>query len=146
MQRQLLVILVTLALASSGCTKKKEGASTPKPSPEAGQQKDSAAGAEAQDRVNQERDDFVKKVDKEMEGVNAEIEKLQKKANAASGDAKVRWDREMQALREEERSLEAKLAESKAASGRAWEGLKSLVEAALDHLKRSMQKLKDQSV
>jgi chromosome segregation ATPase len=144
MQRSLLMILLTLALASSGCTKKEE-ASTPAPSPDAGQQKDSAAAAEAQGRVNRERDEFVKQVETEMEGVNAEIEKLQKKANAASGNAKAKLEREMQTLGEERRALEEKVAELRAASGRTWEGLKSLVEAALDRLKRSMQKLKDQS-
>ena len=139
MNRFLLVLLAALlglVLAISACEKKEEKAPPKVSSEDVKKEAKEAVGA-AVEYVNQERDEFVNKAQKDMDAINVRIEELKKKAQDATGEAKVKLEQQIESLEQRRQAAEEKLDALKSATGEAWKDLKADVEAAIHHLKQS---------
>jgi protoporphyrinogen oxidase len=97
----------------------------------------------AVESAKQQKDEFVSKAHKEMDDLSARIQELKKKAEAESGEAKIKLERQVEELRKEQRIVVKKVARLKSASGEAWRDFKADVENSIEHLKESFQKLSE---
>jgi chromosome segregation ATPase len=88
------------------------------------------------------RDAFVQKLKAQLDEGNAEIDKLEAKAGRAEADVKIRYQEEIEKLRQQQQSAQAKLEELQQANEDAWEDLKDGVVGAWDSLKGAFEKAK----
>ncbi|PTT77268.1 photosystem reaction center protein H, partial [Pelomonas sp. HMWF004] len=86
------------------------------------------------------RDAFVAEADRDIAKGKTAVASLEKKAGAASADAKARIDVEINALQSEVKSAEAKLAEMKQASAVRWREFEADVSAATARLRKATDK------
>ena len=69
-----------------------------------------------------------------------EVEKLRGKADRLGSEAKGKFQEQVEELRVKQESARKKLHELRKAGGEAWEDLQSGAEAALDDLKKTLEK------
>lgn len=69
-----------------------------------------------------------------------EIDALRGKTDKLGAEARTKWKGQVEELRAKQESARRKLAEMKKAGGEAWEDLRAGTEAALDDLKRAVEK------
>lgn len=81
-----------------------------------------------------DKDKYVEKAKAKMAQWNAEIEKLQAKADEAGADAKIEYKRQIEELREQRDEAQAKLREIAGASDDAWTDMKSGLDKAWDSM------------
>lgn len=86
------------------------------------------------------RDAFVAAADKDIAKGRAAVASLEKKAGAASADAKARLDVDITALQSDVNSAEAKLSEMRQASAMRWKEFEANVSAATARLRKSTDK------
>jgi len=142
MNRLLILLLLGVSLALSAC-QKKEDETAPKMSSEEVKKEVKEAAVAVGEHVNQERNEFVDKVQKEMDELNNKLAELKKQALEATGEAKTKLDQQIQNLEQELKAAEQKLADLKSATGDKWNELKAGVSDAVEHLKQSFQKAKE---
>jgi hypothetical protein len=129
-------VMIGLTFILSACEKGEEKTPPKVSSQDVKKEAQEAAGTAAQ-YAKQERDEFVKNAQKELDALGARVDEFKKQAQEATGDAKTKLDQQLKNLQEEQQVAEKKLADLKAASGNAWEDMKAGVEAAINHLKQS---------
>ncbi|WP_305907331.1 hypothetical protein Q9L42_016450 [Methylomarinum sp. Ch1-1] len=76
------------------------------------------------------RSDYVKKMKAKLDEWNADIDRLEARAEAAQADLQIEYQQQIEALKEERDEAAAKLKTLEAASDEAWEDIKSGVEMA----------------
>lgn len=76
------------------------------------------------------RDQFIESVKSKLDDLNAEIDRLEGKVNDASGEAKKKYQAQLEEVREKRTELKKKLTELRNASEAQWEKLKLEVEHA----------------
>lgn len=130
MNKLLLALLIGMLLGSSACEKKEEG-TLPKV--------DSAMQAGDGDQYMTERDEFVRKAQKELDELGVKLAGLERIAADATGSAQERLDQKIVALQDEQKIVEEKLANLKSAAGEKWKELKAAVTEGIDKLKAAMQ-------
>jgi sporulation protein YlmC with PRC-barrel domain len=86
------------------------------------------------------RDQFVAAADKDIAKGKAAVVGLEKKASAATADAKTRIDVDITALQSDVKSAEAKVAEMKQATAVRWKEFEASVNAATARLRKSTDK------
>lgn len=131
MTKLLLALLLGVMLAGSGCEKKEERI-LPKV--------DTANQADAGEQSRSEREEFVRQAQKEIDDLSAKLDDIRKKAMDATGNAKQKLDQQVVLLEQEKKDVEGQLAKLKAEIGEQWKDLKAGVTAAIEKLRRSVQK------
>jgi len=86
------------------------------------------------------RDQFVARADQDIAKTREKIVEVEKKAAAATGDAKIKMDREMVIVRQDMKAAEAKLAELKGAGEKKWREFESDVSKAIARVRMSIEK------
>ena len=97
MNRLLMFIILGLALAVTGCQKKEEP-SPPKTSSEEIQKPATDGSVAMTDQAKQERNEFVSKLQKEMDELNTKLTEFRSTAQTATGEAKVKIDQQIQSV------------------------------------------------
>lgn len=96
--------------------------------------------------AEQERDEYIRQAQKEIDELRAGIDQLGVKARAARDDAKVRLEADIKTLDKKWDTTESKLGDVKAANARAWEKLKSGMDSAIKDLKQSLARAKKEFI
>lgn len=86
-----------------------------------------------------DRKAFIDKLAAQLKQWDAEIEKLEAKAEKAQADAKADYHQQIEELRDKKQAAQDKLEEVKQAGEEAWEELKSGAEEAFDTMKNAFQ-------
>jgi len=86
------------------------------------------------------RDQFVAAADKDIAKGKVAVARLEKKAGAATADAKAKIDVDISALQSDLKSAEAKLSEMKHATAVRWKEFEADVSAARARLRKSVDK------
>lgn len=86
-----------------------------------------------------DRKEFIENLTTKLKEWDAELDKLEIKAEKAKVDAKADYQREIEKLREQRQEAKAKLEQVKEASGAAWSELKTGTEEAFGTFKKSVQ-------
>jgi hypothetical protein len=95
------------------------------------------------------RESFFNRLHKTIDDLQAGISKLEEKFNRASGDFKVKYEPELNELREKKRIAEEKLKYFKSSGSEAWKDIKTGLESAADELQKAFKnaaaKFKDEN-
>ena len=89
-----------------------------------------------------QRDEFVAAAQKEIDGGRASLAALEKKAGAASADARAKLNAQSAALKVDVKNAEAKLTEMKHATAKRWHEFEASVSAATARLGKAVDALK----
>jgi hypothetical protein len=95
------------------------------------------------DQMKNERDAYVKSVDDRLSAFDKKVDQLDKKGSDLSGDAKTKFDKSIDALRDQRKSIGPKLDDLKKVNVESWTGLKGGVDSALTDLDRSYTQVAD---
>ncbi|MBN2023306.1 MAG: hypothetical protein JW809_11005 [Pirellulales bacterium] len=130
------VWILTLAglFAAIGCEQKRADQTPGKVTPEdvrrdAGQAADTAA-----EYSQQAKDEFQKKLETQLNELDAKIATLREKGGDLKDDAKVKWDQKMADLEKKRDAVRDKLAEVGQASAEAWKDVRKGAQSAWDEL------------
>lgn len=129
-------VLIGLFLLFSGC--EREEFVAPKTNGESAKLEAVAGAKSAQ--AKQMRDEFVAKMQREMDELNAKLAELRTKAQTMTGQAREQIDQQIKKLEQEQKEAAEKFEALKAATVETWNELKSGAADALDRFKKSMQK------
>lgn len=86
-----------------------------------------------------EREEYIDNMAAKLKEWNAEIEKLEAKAQEAGADAKKEVSKEIQDLRTKKQAAEYKLEDIKEAGEDSWKELQAETENALEDIKSSLE-------
>lgn len=140
MVRLLLLMLVGLSVSFAACQKREPAKVTAEEVREKAAQ---AAGA-ATDYAKQEKEDYIGKVQKEMDELEAELDALKTEARKTTAKAKAKLDGEIKVSEDKWKTAERKFTELKSTGADAWESMKAGVDKAMDDLKQSFARNKKQ--
>lgn len=93
-------------------------------------------------RVQQEKQEFIVRIQNDVDQVRADIEDLLGRTKTASAKNRIRLERDIRALREKWRLADHRLSEAKVASVDAWKEMKSGIEKMVRELKQSSARMK----
>ena len=86
------------------------------------------------------RDKVLGRMERKLDDWGDEVEKLRVKADRLGSEAKGKFQEQAEELRVKQESARQKLHELRKAGGEAWEELQGGAEAALDDLKKTLEK------
>ncbi len=87
------------------------------------------------------REKVLGKMEKKLNVWGEEIETLRGKADELSAGARTKWKEQVEELRVKQESARKKLTVMKKSGGEAWEDLRAGTEAALEDLKKAMERV-----
>ncbi len=128
MKRFLSYLLVALCLLLIPCGRENRAGAA---------QKDQSKAAE---KGRQQRDEYLKKVNDQIDQLDKEIDQLKMKARKLGQEQKKELDKNTD-LEEKRRIAAQKLDELKSASAGAWDDIKKGTQAALDDLRRTYERV-----
>ncbi|MGA8240618.1 MAG: hypothetical protein WB818_08595 [Desulfobacterales bacterium] len=140
--RGLLTIMLLLALGVlPGCGEKEQTQSKPATVSKEEVKKEVKEAYDATKAYTQEQmQAFREQTDTKLTEYNNKIDQLQAEADKLGGDAKTKAEQELTELRQKQDQVSAKLKELSSSSGKAWEQLKSGIDAAMDDLGNAYKK------
>jgi hypothetical protein len=86
------------------------------------------------------REKALGKMERKLDDWGDEVEKLRGKADRLGSEAKGKFQEQVEELRVKQESARQRLQELRKAGGEAWEDLQAGAEAALDDLKKTLEK------
>jgi chromosome segregation ATPase len=89
------------------------------------------------------RDEYIQKMKAKLDELNAEISRLEAKAQGAKADLRLRYGDEIRKLEARREEAEARLAEFRQAGENAWQDLKIGIQSAWDILEESIKSAKE---
>ncbi len=89
--------------------------------------------------MSEKRDAYVKKVQAKLDEWNAEIDRLEAKAESAAADARVQYEEQIAKAKASRDDLRQKLGEIRKAGDEAWQELKSGLDQAWDSLSAAVK-------
>lgn len=89
--------------------------------------------------MSEKRDAYVKKIQAKLEEWNAEIDRLEAKADNAAADARVKYQEQIAEAKASRDDLKQKLGELRSAGDEAWRELKSGLDEAWDSLSAAVK-------
>lgn len=89
--------------------------------------------------MSEKRDAYVQKLKAKMNEWNAEIDKIEAKADQADAESKIEYEKQVEDLRAKRKEVEDKMAELQQAGEGAWEDLKKGIESAWDSLGNALK-------
>ena len=144
MNRLPVLVLLGLSVTLSACEKKEQ---LPQPTigSESTRKPAAGSGATMTEQAHQKRKAFVEEMQREMDALNVKLGELKSKARTLTGEAKVKIDRQIQNLEQEQKAAARKFDALKTATGEKWTEMKAGVVDAVDRLKQSVRKAGDES-
>lgn len=100
-----------------------------------------ALGA-AKELTVQQKEEFQKKMRDELDRMQKEIDRLAFKTNQAKKETQAELDKVIKALQQQKDATARKLQKMESASGKAWDDLKSGLNASMGELEKSYEKAK----
>ncbi|WP_028574419.1 hypothetical protein [Desulfonatronovibrio hydrogenovorans] len=94
--------------------------------------------------MGSKRDAYVQKIKGKIDEWNAELDRLSAKADQAEGEARIKYQRQMEELQQKQNDLNDKLEKLKGAGDSAWEELKEGIERSWETWKHSFAKAKSE--
>ena len=140
--RGLLAIMLLLALgALPGCGEKEQTQNNPATVSKEDVEKEAREAYDATKAYTQEQmQAFWEQMETRLAEYKKEIDKLQAKAEKLGGDAKVKAEQQLTALRQKRDEVSEKLKELRSSSGNVWQQLKSGIDAAMEDLGNAYKK------
>ncbi|MFO7727361.1 MAG: hypothetical protein R6X11_03445 [Desulfonatronovibrio sp.] len=92
--------------------------------------------------MDSKRDAYIQKLKAKIDEWNADLDKLAAKADQADGQRKIKYQQQIEELREKRRDFEKKLENLKNASESAWEDMKEGMEKSWQTWKESFSRAK----
>jgi len=89
--------------------------------------------------MSETRDAYVQKLKAKMDEWNAEIDRIEAKADQADAESKIEYEKQLEDLRAKRRDLEEKIAKLQQAGDDAWEDLKAGIDSAWDALGNALK-------
>jgi prefoldin subunit 5 len=86
-----------------------------------------------------DRKAFIDKLAAQLKLWDAEIEKLEAKTEKIGAEAKIKYQKQIEHIRDKKQAAQDKLEEVKQAGEEAWKDLKSWAEEAFDTMKNAFQ-------
>jgi DNA repair ATPase RecN len=84
------------------------------------------------------REEFVLKLKEKIDLWNADLNKLQARADQASAEARIKYQQQIEDLQEKRQELEGKMAQLRGAGEGAWEDVKSGTEIAWSSMSEAL--------
>lgn len=81
---------------------------------------------------------YIKNIDTQFKQLDIQIKKLTAMANKAAGDAKIKYNKQIDALKEKQRTVKDKLEEIKKSSAGAWTDIKAGIDKSSQELKKAI--------
>jgi TolA-binding protein len=94
-------------------------------------------GAQARPNSAAERDEIVARVQRAMDELRAAGEELGRRAEKASGEARIALEQQLRSLRDDQKKLESRLQELRAATAQQWKQLQEEIDRTLQQFRRS---------
>ena len=88
------------------------------------------------------KSEYVEKIEKKLEEVDAYYRKLKQKGKMAKVDAEIEYTMKLDELNQKKEDLRGKLSEFKKSSGEGWDSLKVGFEKAYGELKTAFEEAK----
>ncbi len=85
------------------------------------------------------RDEYLEKLKAKMDQWNAELSRLEAKANEVEADAKIEYKTQLEKLRTRKMELQQKIDELRNTSGDAWQDVKAGIENAWQEFGESVK-------
>lgn len=136
MNRLTIAILLGTSLAAFGCSKEEQANSSRVSAEDVRKDTRQAVDTTAQ-FIEQEKDEFVRAAQRELEQLRDRLAMLKSQAQSATGEARDKLDAQAAQLEQQWQAAEAKLAELKAASAEEWRETKEVLAQQIDRLKQS---------
>ncbi|GGB43018.1 hypothetical protein GCM10011316_13710 [Roseibium aquae] len=86
-----------------------------------------------------DRDQYIEKAKAKLDEWNAEIARMQAKADAAEADAKAEYQKQLDEMREKRDEAEARLTELRNASDSAWTDMKAGFDTAWQNVSNAFE-------
>jgi hypothetical protein len=139
MPRLVWILMLAVLFAAPGCERKPADRTPGKVTPadvrrDAGQAVDTTV-----EYSRQTKEEFQKKLEAQLNELDAKIAKLREKGRDLKDEAKANWDRKMGELETKRKAVGAKLAEVGHASAEAWKDIKKGAQSAYDDLDRAFR-------
>ena len=93
----------------------------------------------AAESFQQTKEEFQKKLDAQLPGLDAEIVKLRQKGRELKDEAKTNWDQKMADLETKRDAARVKLAEGGSSSAEAWKDVQKGAQSAWDELDQAFR-------
>lgn len=139
MSRFARMLLLPGLLAALGC-EPKPAVPTPGTTTSGDVRRDVDEAAETAVEFSQEKkEEFQKKLDEQIQGVEAEIAKLREKGGELKDEAKTDWDQKMADLETKRDAARAKLAEVGASTAEAWKDVQKGAQSAWEELDQAFR-------
>jgi chromosome segregation ATPase len=141
-RRLLAIMLLLLVLGDlSGCGEKEQTQSKPATVSKENVKKEAKEAYDATKAYSQEQmQAFREQTETRLAEYKKDIDQLQAKAEKLEGDAKAKAEQQLTALRKKRDEVSEKLKELSSPGGKAWEQLKSGIDAAIEDLGNAYKK------
>jgi len=142
MKYSMILVFLGLSLTLSACDKLEDG-KMPKMSNDEIESEIKEKLTNIKEKAEQERVEFFISVQKEMDDVNAQMERFTQHAEKATGEAQLKLNQKLQALKQERDEVEQKISEIKSKASDKWQEMKVGVTEAVKHLRKSVNEAED---
>jgi TolA-binding protein len=137
----LLTIMLLAVLAVPGCSEKEKSESMAATVSKQDVQKEVKEAYDTTKAYTQEQiQDFKKQTETQLDEYEKDIDQLQAKAQKLKGDAKVKAEQQLAALRQKRDQVSEKIKELGSSSADAWQNIKSGIDAAMEDLGNAFKK------
>jgi hypothetical protein len=141
----LLTIMLLALLAVPGCSEKEESESTAATVSKQDVRKEVKEAYDTTKAYTQEQmQAFEKQAETRLAEYEKDIDQLQAKAQKLEGDAKVKAEQQLTALRQKRDQVSEKIKELGSSSADAWQNIKSGIDAAMEELGNAFKKAADE--
>jgi len=86
----------------------------------------------------EKKDVYIKNIDTQFKQLDIQIKKLSVMAGKAAGDAKIKYNKQIDALKEKQQAVKGKLEEIKKSSANAWTDIKSGIDKSSQEFKKAI--------
>jgi LPS O-antigen subunit length determinant protein (WzzB/FepE family) len=139
MSRSVWILMLAVLFAAQGCEQKPTDQTPGKVTSEDVRRDAGQAVNTAVEYSQQTKEEFQKKLDTQLNELDAKIAKLREKGRDLKDEAKANWDRKMAELETKRDAARAKLAEVGHSSAEAWKDVQKGAQSAWDELDKAFR-------
>jgi TolA-binding protein len=139
MVRVLCVVMLAGSVAAMGCGQDSANPTPEKVSPEDARRDTGQAAKTATVDTQQTKEQFQKKLQTQLDELDAEIARLHQKGRDLTDEAKASWDRKMADLEPKREAARAKLDEVRHSSAEAWKDVRNGAQSAWEDLEKAFR-------
>lgn len=139
MVRSSSMLMLIGLLVALGCEQKSAERTPGKVTTEDVRRDAGQAAETATEYARQSKEEFQKKMDTQLQEMDAKIAKLREKGGDLKDQAKADWDKKMAELETKREAAHAKLAEVSQSSGEAWKDVQQGAQSAWDALDKAFR-------